>query len=103
MEESFFKIIHTSDWHLGQYFMGKSRQAEHQKFLQWLIETATEQGVQAIIVAGDIFDTGSPPSYARQLYNQFIVKLLSNICNSIFVQSAWKVSNEVISGTYDDL
>ena len=77
MEESLFKIIHTSDWHLGQYFMGKSRQAEHQQFLQWLIDTAIEQNVQAIIVAGDIFDTGSPPSYARQLYNQFIVKLQS--------------------------
>ena len=75
MEESLFKIIHTSDWHLGQYFMGKSRQAEHQQFLQWLIDTAIQQDVQAIIVAGDIFDTGSPPSYARQLYNQFIVKL----------------------------
>jgi exonuclease SbcD len=77
MEESLFKIIHTSDWHLGQYFMGKSRQAEHQQFLQWLIDTAIQQDVQAIIVAGDIFDTGSPPSYARQLYNQFIVKLQS--------------------------
>ena len=75
MEESLFKIIHTSDWHLGQYFMGKSRQAEHQQFLQWLIDTAVQQDVQAIIVAGDIFDTGSPPSYARQLYNQFIVEL----------------------------
>ena len=75
MEESLFKIIHTSDWHLGQYFMGKSRQAEHQQFLQWLIDTAIQQDVQAIIVAGDIFDTGSPPSYARQLYNQFIVDL----------------------------
>jgi len=75
MEESCFKIIHTSDWHLGQYFMGKSRQAEHQKFMNWLIQTAIELDVQAIIVAGDIFDTGSPPSYARQLYNQFIVKL----------------------------
>jgi exonuclease SbcD len=75
MEESLFKIIHTSDWHLGQYFMGKSRQAEYQQFLQWLIDTAIQQDVKAIIVAGDIFDTGSPPSYARQLYNQFIVKL----------------------------
>jgi len=69
------KIIHTSDWHLGQYFMGKSRQPEHQKFLTWLIETAIDQKVDAIIVAGDIFDTGSPPSYARELYNQFIVNL----------------------------
>jgi len=69
------KIIHTSDWHLGQHFMGKSRQSEHQQFLSWLIDTAIAQKVDAIIVAGDIFDTGSPPSYARELYNQFIVNL----------------------------
>lgn len=85
MEESLFRIIHTSDWHLGQYFMGKSRQAEHQKFLQWLIQTAIEHDVQAIIVAGDIFDTGSPPSYARQLYNQFIVKLQSTAIHLIIL------------------
>ena len=69
------KIIHTSDWHLGQHFMGKSRRSEHKQFLSWLIDTAIDQKVGAIIVAGDIFDTGSPPSYARQLYNQFIVNL----------------------------
>ncbi len=55
--------------------MGKSRQSEHKQFLSWLIETAIAQKVDAIIVAGDIFDTGSPPSYARELYNQFIVNL----------------------------
>jgi len=55
--------------------MGKSRQPEHQKFLIWLIETAIEQKIDAIIVSGDVFDTGSPPSYARELYNQFIVNL----------------------------
>ncbi len=71
------KIIHTSDWHLGQHFMGKSRQSEHKYFLSWLIDTAIDQKVDAIIVAGDIFDTGSPPSYARELYNQFIVNLRS--------------------------
>ena len=75
MEDESLKVIHTSDWHLGQHFMGKSRQAEHKQFLTWLIDTAIEQKVDAIIVAGDIFDTGSPPSYARELYNQFIVDL----------------------------
>ncbi|CAA0095218.1 Nuclease SbcCD subunit D [BD1-7 clade bacterium] len=75
MEDAPFKIIHTSDWHLGQHFMGKSRQAEHKQFLSWLISTAVEKNVDAIVVAGDIFDTGSPPSYARELYNQFIVNL----------------------------
>ncbi|MBL4798276.1 MAG: exonuclease subunit SbcD [Oleispira sp.] len=75
MNNTNFKLIHTSDWHLGQYFMGKSRQAEHKQFLSWLIATAVSKKVDAIIVAGDIFDTGSPPSYARELYNQFIVQL----------------------------
>jgi len=55
--------------------MGKSRQSEHQNFLDWLIKLAVDQKVDVIIVAGDIFDTGSPPSYARELYNQFIVAL----------------------------
>jgi len=69
------KILHTSDWHLGQYFMGKSRQLEHQKFLKWLIRVAIDQRVDVILVAGDIFDIGSPPSYARELYNRFVVEL----------------------------
>lgn len=72
------KILHTSDWHLGQHFYGQSRKAEHQQFLDWLIDIAIENRVDVIIVAGDVFDIGSPPSYARALYYQFIVKLQSS-------------------------
>ncbi|WP_114042422.1 exonuclease subunit SbcD, partial [Escherichia coli] len=53
------RILHTSDWHLGQNFYSKSREAEHQAFLDWLLETAQTHQVDAIIVAGDVFDTGS--------------------------------------------
>ena len=59
------RILHTSDWHLGQNFYSKSREAEHQAFLDWLLETAQAHLVDAIIVAGDVFDTGSPPSYGK--------------------------------------
>lgn len=69
------RILHTSDWHLGQHFMGKSRQAEHQALIGWLLEQVAEQAVDAVLIAGDIFDTGTPPSYARELYNQFVVRL----------------------------
>jgi len=69
------RILHTSDWHLGQHFMGKSREAEHQAFCAWLVEQVREQGVDAVIIAGDVFDTGAPPSYAREQYNRFIVEL----------------------------
>lgn len=69
------RILHTSDWHLGQHFMGKSREAEHRAFCRWLVERVREHGVDAVIIAGDVFDTGAPPSYAREQYNRFIVEL----------------------------
>lgn len=77
------RLIHTSDWHLGQYFFTKSRAPEHQAFLDWLITQVEEHRVDAVIVAGDIFDTGSPPSYARELYNRFIVNLQRTGCQLV--------------------
>ncbi|WP_448552880.1 exonuclease subunit SbcD [Thalassotalea montiporae] len=77
------KILHTSDWHLGQHFYGKSRANEHLQFLNWLLEQVTEHSVDAIILAGDIFDTSAPPSYARELYFNFIDKLNTLGCQLI--------------------
>jgi len=69
------RLLHTSDWHLGQHFMGKSRQAEHQALIDWLLDQVEAQSVDAVLIAGDLFDTGTPPSYARELYNQLVVHL----------------------------
>ena len=77
------RILHTSDWHLGQHFMGKTRQAEHQAFCAWLVEQVREQAVDAVLIAGDIFDTGAPPSYAREQYNRFIVELRASGCELV--------------------
>lgn len=77
------RLIHTSDWHLGQYFFTKSRAAEHQAFLRWLIAQIEQHQVDALIVAGDLFDTGSPPSYARELYNRFVVELQQTRCQLV--------------------
>ncbi len=79
------RLIHTADWHLGQFFYTKSRAAEHQAFLDWLLSQAEQHQVDAIIVAGDIFDTGSPPSYARELYNRFIVRLRQSGCQLVIL------------------
>ena len=68
------RLLHTSDWHLGQHFMGKSRFQEHQAFLDWLLTQITAHQVDSLIIAGDIFDTGTPPSYARQQYLNFVVE-----------------------------
>ena len=77
------RIIHTADWHLGQFFYSKSRAPEHQQFLDWLLAAIVQHQVDALIVAGDLFDTGSPPSYARELFNRFVVALQPSGCQLI--------------------
>lgn len=74
------KILHTSDWHLGQSFFTKSRKCEHQSFIDWLLKLVAAEQVDAVIIAGDIFDTGTPPSYAREMYNQFVVDMQKLNC-----------------------
>jgi DNA repair protein SbcD/Mre11 len=74
------KLLHTSDWHLGQSFFTKSRKDEHQAFINWLLLQVEQQQIDVVIIAGDIFDTGTPPSYARELYNQFVVDLQQLKC-----------------------
>lgn len=43
--------------------------------IDWLLIQVDAQVVDAVLIAGDIFDTGAPPSYARELYSQLVVKL----------------------------
>ena len=69
------RILHTSDWHLGQNFMNHSREREHSALIDWLLEQVELHQVDAVLIAGDIFDTGTPPSYARALYYQLIAEL----------------------------
>lgn len=77
------RILHTSDWHLGQNFYTKSRAPEHEAFLNWLVSIVEQHHIDAVIVAGDIFDTGSPPSYARELYYRFVVQLQATGCTLV--------------------
>jgi len=77
------RIIHTADWHLGQFFYSKSRAREHQAFLDWLLDQIVQHQVDALIIAGDLFDTGSPPSYAREMFNRFVVALQPSGCQLV--------------------
>ncbi|BDY14008.1 nuclease SbcCD subunit D (plasmid) [Hydrogenimonas cancrithermarum] len=65
--------------------MGKSREEEHRAFLDWLIETIDEHKVDALIVAGDIFDTGTPPNYALELYYTFLKRLCTTTCRTTII------------------
>lgn len=73
------RILHTSDWHLGQEFHGFAREHEHQAFLDWLGEALAAHDVDALVVAGDIYDSQNPPiSAQRQLY-AFIARLRAHL------------------------
>jgi exonuclease SbcD len=80
-----FRVLHSSDWHLGQHFYGKSRANEHQQFLNWLLQQVKQHDIDAVIVAGDIFDTGTPPSYAREMYFDFIVNMNKLNCQLVIL------------------
>jgi exonuclease SbcD len=66
------KICHTSDWHLGHTLHGHSREYEHQRFLAFLLDALVEEHADALIVAGDVFDTGNPSAAAQTLFYGFL-------------------------------
>lgn len=68
------RLIHTADWHLGHTLHGVSRQLEHQQFLNWLLAELLDKQADALIVAGDIFDSANPSAAAQAQLYEFLVK-----------------------------
>jgi exonuclease SbcD len=65
--EVVIRLLHTADWHLGATLHGWSREPEHRTALAQLIEIAGTRAVNALIVAGDIFDSLNPSAEAQRL------------------------------------
>ncbi|RMG78202.1 MAG: exonuclease subunit SbcD [Bacteroidetes bacterium] len=79
------KILHTSDWHLGQKFLSRDRLDEHRQALDFLAELIETESVDALIVAGDIFDVYNPPNHARELYFGFLKKMVRSTCQQVVI------------------
>ena len=80
------RVLHTADWHLGQRFIsGHERTDEHRHFLHWLVETVREQAVEILVIAGDVFDSGSPSNQALELYFDFLLQMQGTDCRDIVV------------------
>lgn len=69
------RILHTSDWHLGKKLFKLDRRAEHELFLNWLVETVKIQKIDVLLMSGDVFDTPTPPHQAIELFYHFLHKL----------------------------
>jgi len=72
------RVIHTSDWHLGQELHGFDRGVEHDGFLDWLAGQLIELDADALIVTGDVYDTVNPSILAQQRLYQFVKRALTN-------------------------
>ena len=79
------KILHTSDWHIGSTLYGRKRYDESEQFLQWLVETIKNQSIEALLVAGDIFDTSTPSNTAQELYYRFLNEASKTTCRHVIV------------------
>lgn len=68
------RIVHTSDWHLGVSLEQASREAEHQRFLDWLLDYLVKHKVDVLLHGGDVFHTSQPAARSQRLYFQFLAR-----------------------------
>ncbi|SCL15111.1 Exodeoxyribonuclease I subunit D [Micromonospora nigra] len=70
------RFLHTSDWHLGRHLHGISLHDAHQAFIDHLVECARSERVDAVLIAGDLYDRAVPPPDAVGLWDQAQTRLV---------------------------
>jgi exonuclease SbcD len=68
------RLLHTSDWHLGQSLNQYDRSFEHARFLGWLLDTLEAEKVDALVIAGDVFDSTNPSAASQTQLYQFLTQ-----------------------------
>ncbi len=81
------KILHTSDWHIGRRLKNHERYDEFKKFFAWLEEIIKSENVDALLVAGDIFDNTTPSARAQDIYYSFLGKIARTNCRHVVIIS----------------
>lgn len=90
------RILHTADWHLGKIVNDFSMLEDQQHYLLNLIETLKEKQIDAIIMAGDLYDRSLPPKDAVALANQVLTRMVKELDVPVFVIAGNHDSNERI-------
>ncbi len=79
------KILHTSDWHIGRALYGRKRYEEFSRFFDWLIGSIESEGIEALLVSGDVFDNGTPSNRALELYYRFLCRVAGAGCRHVVI------------------
>ena len=85
------RILHTSDWHLGKRLFKLDRSPEHELFLNWLMLTLKAEKIDILLIAGDIFDTPTPPHQALEIFYKFLHR----------VSTETQTDTYIIAGNHD--
>ncbi|MDY0039025.1 MAG: exonuclease SbcCD subunit D C-terminal domain-containing protein [Desulforhabdus sp.] len=79
------RVLHTSDWHIGRALHNKKRYEEFEAFLNWLVQTIQKNEIDALLVAGDIFDNSTPSNRAQELYYSFLCEVAASHCRHVVI------------------
>lgn len=84
------RFLHTADWHVGKPLRGRSRMDEFAAAVAQVADVAVERKVDAVLVAGDVFDSPAPPPEAEKIVYDFLARLLAE-----------RIACVVIAGNHD--
>lgn len=70
------RFIHTSDWHLGRAFHQVGLLAAQQEYLDHLVELVRAEGIDAVLVAGDVYDRAMPAPDTVAVLSDALVRLV---------------------------
>ncbi|ABZ77257.1 nuclease SbcCD, D subunit [Shewanella halifaxensis HAW-EB4] len=73
------KFIHTSDWHIGRQLHNQSLLDDQRFVLNQIVELAKTRDVDAVVVAGDIYDRSIPPAAAVALLDEVVNRLVNEL------------------------
>ncbi len=69
------KILHTADWHLGKRLDDFSRLEEQRAVMKEIVDIAEREAVDAVVVAGDLYDSFNPSTEAIELFYKTLKRL----------------------------
>ena len=70
------KILHTSDWHLGRTFHRSHLTREHQQFIDELLNYVHAEGIDTLLISGDVYDSTIPTAESTTLLDQALTRLM---------------------------
>jgi len=79
------RFLHTADWHIGKGLRGRSRMDEHQQALDEVFDIAKSEKVDALLIAGDVFDTQTPNAEVEGLVYRFFAQLATQQIPAIII------------------